>query len=108
MDTFFIDEIVSISPQGILCRSDEKEVIIRFDECVKNFLIDYPVSSGKCVATSDILKGVYTFYTEPKTVIMVKGIKRRFFSWKWAKRVQQFVDLKKKISQQGFTTFDLT
>ena len=108
MAVFYIDNIVSISSQGILCKDSTEEVNIEFEECVKNFLIDFPSSSGKCVATSDILSGYYTFYTEPRTIIKVKKEKCIFHFFKRQKRIEQFISLQKEVYKHGFTTYDLT
>lgn len=108
MATFYIDDIVNITAEGILCKNGIEEFEIKFSECVKNFLIDFPSSSGRCVATSDIIHGCYIFYTVPKTVIKIRGKNCVISFFKKPKLIRKFVGLQQKILRQGYTTYDLT
>ncbi len=109
MKEFYFDDIVSVTSQGIiLCNSNKQEVNILFCECVNNFSKEFPNSSGRCVATSDILNGHYTFYTEPKTLIKIRKKKYALSFFDKHKKTQQFVQFQKKLYQYGFKTYDLT
>ena len=50
--------------------------MINFEECAKNYDKENSLENSRCVATRDITKPAFTFYTLPKTVVVFK---KRFF-----------------------------
>ena len=103
---FFYDDIVEINSTGIYCKNDRYESMILFENCSRCFAMENSLNHSRCVATRDILKGVFTFFTTPKTKILFKT-KRRFLIKNFS-YVNDFHILQNQIISFGFTTYDLT
>ena len=100
------DEIKEITSKGISLKNG---VFIDFSACAKNFKEANPQSSGKCVREREITDWSFTFYTDPKP-IMIKFLPRNklieFFSPN--DTLKRFHSLQNKITAFGYTTYDLT
>ena len=81
--------------------------MINFEECAKNYAKENSLENSRCVATRDITKLTFTFYTQPKIGLVFK---KHFFkdlvSGKSA--VSKFLELQKAINKYGFTSYDLS
>lgn len=98
---------VFVFKDGVILEYKKNNIYIKFDDCAKNFAAENGIESCKCVATRDITTLTFTFYTQPKTKIIFKK-----FSWKnlitGRTAVGRFFDLEKRISQVGYTSYDLS
>lgn len=65
-------EIVNINSFGITVKSGEKDIEICFGECAKNYAKENSLDNSRCVATRDITKLTFTFYTHPKIELVFK------------------------------------
>lgn len=107
MNSIISYKAVDVNSDGMVVRYKDSEVFICFAECAKNFAIEESLETNKCVATRDITKLTFTFYTDPKTEIVFKrSIFKTLLFGKSAYR--NFRDLQKKINRCGFTTYDLS
>ena len=107
MDAIFsYSDIVTINFKGIYCKNERDECHILFEECRKNFAFENSLKNSKCVATRNIEKGEFTFFTTPKIKIFFKNKKR--FLFKPPSYVNDFHALQNQIFLLGFTTYDLT
>ena len=99
-------EIAEITSKGILLNNG---VFIDFSVCAENFKETNHKSSGKCVGERDIRNLSFTFYANPKP-IMIKLLPRNklieFFSPN--DTLKRFHSLQNKVSDFGYTTCDLT
>ena len=76
MDAIFsYSDIVTINFKGIYCKNERDECHILFEECRKNFAFENSLKNSKCVATRNIEKGEFTFFTTPKIKIVFKNKK---------------------------------
>lgn len=112
-DDYFIDyeaytedEIAEITSKGILFKNG---VFIDFSVCVENFKETNHKSSGKCVGEREISYLSFTFYANPKP-IMIKFLPRNklieFFSPN--NTLKRFHSLQNKVIYFRYTTYDLT
>ena len=72
MSSINCSEIVNINGFGITAKSGKEDVEICFDECAKNYANENSLEKSRCVATRDISKLTFTFYTNPKTKVVFK------------------------------------
>ena len=105
-DSFTEEAIAKITRNGILLKNG---VFIDFSVCAENFKKANSQSSGKCVGEREITDRSFTFYANPKP-IMIKFLPRNklieLISPNDARR--RFHSLQFKINDFGYTTYDLT
>lgn len=107
MSSIICSEIVNINGFGITAKSGKKDVKICFDECAKNYANENSLDKSRCVATRNISKLTFTFYTNPKTkVVFKKHFLKILFSGRSA--VSKFFELQKAINKYGYTSYDLS
>ena len=104
MSNIICFEIVNINSLGITVKSGKTDIKICFDECAKN---ENSLENSRCVATRDITKLTFTFYTQPKIrVIFKKHFFKDLVSGKSA--VSKFLELQRAINKYGYTSYDLS
>lgn len=107
MNEIICSEIIDINSSGFILKHKKTSVFISFDECSRNYANEKSVEMSKCVATRDITKLTFTFYTNPKTeIVFKKNFLKDLFSGKSA--VGKFLDLEKIINKYGYTSYDLS
>lgn len=107
MSSIICSEIVNINGFGITAKSGKEDVEICFDECAKKYANENSLEKSRCVATRDISKLTFTFYTNPKTqVVFKKHFLKNLFSGRSA--VSKFFELQKAINKYGYTSYDLS
>ncbi len=100
-------KIVDISSSGITVKIGERVIRISFDECAENYAEENSLENSRCVATRDITKMMFTFYTRPKiSVVFKKHLFENLISGKTA--VDRFWELQKTINKYGYTSYDLS
>ena len=100
-------ELVNIDSSGITVKNSSAEFFISFEECVKNYANENSLENSRCVATRDITKLTFTFYTQPKIrVVFKKHFFKDLVSGKSA--VSKFLELQKAINKYGYTSYDLS
>lgn len=106
MNHIICHKIIAVTKKGIMLDFAGGEIFIDFDDCAKNCSLETG-KDCKCVATRDITKLSFTFYTHPKTdVIFKKSFLKDIFACKSA--TNKFLDLQKIIVEAGYTSFDLS
>ena len=107
MSNIICFEIVNINNSGITVKSGKTDIKICFDECAKNYANENSLENSRCVATRDITKLTFTFYTQPKIrVIFKKHVFKDLVSGRSA--VSKFLELQKTINKYGYTSYDLS
>lgn len=107
MSNIICFEIVNINSSGITVKSGKTDIKICFDECAKNYANENSLENSRCVATRDITKLTFTFYTHPKIkVVFKKHFFKDLFSGRSA--VSKFLELQKAINKYGYTSYDLS
>lgn len=71
---YVCDEILDINSSGLTIKSNRSDIFISFDECAKNCADEKSFKKSKCIATRDITKLTFTFYTHPKIRVIFKKI----------------------------------
>ena len=100
-------EIVNMNRSGITVKSGKTDMKICFEECVKNYANENFLENSRCVATRDITKLTFTFYTQPKIrVVFKKHFFKDLFSGKSA--IRRFLELQEAINRYGYTSYDLS
>lgn len=107
MNDIIFSEVVNVNSLGLTLKHNGSNILIRFDECAKNFANENSLKLSKCVATRDITKLTFTFYTNPKIKVVFKNSSLKDFLF-GRSAVRQFSNLRNAISQYGYTTFDLS
>ncbi len=107
MNNIICFEIVNINSSGITVKSGKTDIKIRFDECAKNYANENFLENSRCVATRDITKLTFTFYTQPKIRVIFK---KHFFKDLVSGRsaFSKFLELQKAINKYGYTSYDLS
>ena len=105
-EAFTENEISEVSPKDITLRNG---MHIDFSECAKVWGEVNSLDKTTCVGERDITDLSFTFYCLPKP-IMIKFIKKGKMYEKFSKRnaSYRFHKLQNKISEYGFTTFDMS
>ena len=105
-EAFTENEISEVSPKDITLRNG---MHIDFIECTKVWAEVNSLEKSTCVGERDIADLSFTFYCLPKP-IMIKFIKKGKMYEKFSKRnaSYRFHELQNKISEYGFTTFDMS
>lgn len=107
MNNIICNKVIDVTKEGITLESDKKKIYISFDDCVKNFFLEKNKEFCKCVATRDITKLSFTFYTHPKiNVVFKRSFFKDLITGKSA--VSRFLDMQKAIVEVGYTSFDLS
>ena len=105
-DSFTEDAIAEITRKGISLKNG---MFIDFSDCAEKFKAVNPQSSGKCVGERDVTDWSFTFYADPKP-IMIKFLPRNklieFISPNNTQR--RFHSLQFKINDSGYVTYDMT
>ncbi len=98
-------DIIKIDENGITLKDDTR---LPFDECAANWVKSHSLNNGDsvCVAERDISAQIpyFLFYTDKKIKIFFLS---RFLFWEF-KRKKEYMILQKKISDYGYTTYDLS
>ena len=106
MNNKICHKIINVTKNGITLQSAGEKIYIDFDDCVKNFSLE----NGrfcKCVATRDITKLSFTFYTNPRTnIIFKRNFLKNLLIGKSA--VSKFWDMQKAIVEAGYTSYELS
>ncbi len=107
MSSIVYVETVNINSLGITVKSRKTDIEIRFDECAENYAKENSLENSRCVATRDITKLAFTFYTHPKIIVVFK---KRFFKdlLLGKSAVSKFFELQKEINKYGYTSYDLS
>ena len=107
MSNIICFEIVHINSSGITVKSGKTDIKICFEECVKNYANENDLENSRCVATRNITKLTFTFYTQPKISVVFK---KHFFIDLFSKKsaVSKFLELQKAINKYGYTSYDLS
>ena len=106
-DGIICDELLDVSSSGLTIKCNNSDMFISFDECAKNYANENSLENSCCVATRDITKQTFTFYTQPKIrVIFKKHFFKDLFSGRSA--VSKFLDMQKAIVEAGYTSYDLS
>ena len=107
MNETVFSELVSVDQWGIKVKNKKTEVFITFEECAKNYANEKLIEESKCVATRDITRLTFTFYTSPKIkLIFRKQFFKDILSGKTA--TGKFIDLQNEINKYGYTSYDLS
>lgn len=100
-------QVVDINKAGLTLQNTTDKIYISFLECAKNHAREHNLSSSTCVATRDITKLTFTFYTVPKVkVIFKKNFLKDLFSEQSA--IDKFFELKNAINTYGYTSYDFS
>jgi len=106
-DSIICDEILDVDNSGLTIKCNNSDIFISFAECVKNYANENSLENSRCVATRDITKLTFTFYTQPKLRVIFK---KHFFKDLVSGRsaVNKFLELQKTINKYGYTSYDLS
>ena len=107
MNEIVFSELVSVDQFGIKVKNKKTEVFINFEECAKNYANEKLVEESKCVATRDITRLTFTFYTFPKIKLIFR---KHFFKDVLGGKTAtgKFMDLQNEINRYGYTSYDLS
>ena len=107
MDDIICHNILSVAEDGIVLKYKKNKIYINFKDCAKNYAAEKNAEFGKCIASRNITKLSFTFYTQPKTtVVFKKNLLKDLIVGKSA--VSKFHDLQKAIVKAGYTSYDLS
>ena len=107
MINIICSEIVNINSSGITVKNGKTDIEISFAECAKNYANEKSLENSRCVATTDITKLTFTFFTHPNIKVVFKKhfFKDLFFG---SSAVSKFLELQKAINKYGYTSYDLS
>lgn len=106
-DDIICDELLDVSSSGLTIKCNNSDMFISFEECAKNYANEKFLENSSCIATRDITKLTFTFYTQPKIRVVFKNyFFKDLFSGKSA--VSKFLELQKAINKYGYTSYDLS
>ena len=107
MNEIVFSELVSVDQFGIKVKNKKTEVCITFEECAKNYANEKLVEESKYVATRDITRLTFTFYTFPKIKLIFR---KHFFKDVLGGKTAtgKFMDLQNEINRYGYTSYDLS
>ncbi len=103
MPVYTYKRVMSINRDCLIILCKEKIVSISFADCVRNYAKEMG-DQNQGIGTRDVTKLQFTFYTDPKTIIVWK--KPRFFQF-W-RSYKKFIQLQKAIKLLGYQTLDLS
>ena len=105
-DAFTENEILEVTPNGISLRNG---TFIDFSACVQNFQKAYPNYNGRCVGERDITEWSFTFYSNPKPILIQFIAKNRLMEFFSANNtMKRFHSFQFQIYKLGYTTFDMS
>lgn len=99
MEDIICYKIVAIDDGGVWLKYQSNEIYINFEECAKNYANENSLKQCRCVATRDITKCIFTFYTVPKIKVVFKSFFRKT-------AVKKFHELNKAIIKAGYSSCD--
>lgn len=105
MPVYTYKKVVSISRDRLVILCKEKTVSISFADCIHNYAKEMD-SQTQGIGTRCVTELKFTFYTNPKTVIVWK--KPRFVPFWRVRARKQFIRLQKAMKLLGYRTFDLS
>ena len=105
-ESYTENEIAEITSKGVSLRNG---MFIDFSACAERFKEANPQSNGKCVGEQDITDWSFTFYADPKP-IMIKFLPRNKLIELFSPNdtLKRFHSLQLKIKDFGYITYDLT
>mgnify|MGYP006867761560 FL=1 len=107
MNSIICYKVSDITQDGIILEFKKNKIHINFDDCAKNFATENNIKCNKCVATRDITKLSFTFYTYPKTKLVFKRYSlSNIIGGNSA--ISKFFDLQKAIVEAGYTSYDFS
>ena len=65
MNDIICFEIVEINSTGLTLKHENGNVFVNFAECAKNYAREKSLETSRCIATRDIIRLTFTFYTDP-------------------------------------------
>lgn len=98
-------KVISMTHDRLVLGCKEKTVSISFAECIQNYANEMG-SQSQGIGTRNITELKFTFYTNPKTVIVWK--RPRFVPFWRVRARKQFIQLQKAMKLLGYRTFDLS
>ncbi len=105
MPVYTYKKVLSINRDRLVLLCKETTVSISFADCIRNYAEERG-HQNQGIGTRDITELTFTFYTNPKTVIVFKTSKL-FPFWR-SRSCKQFFRLQKAIQILGYQTFDLS
>lgn len=106
LNNIICHKVIDITKKGITLESAGEKIYIDFGDCARNFSAEKG-GNCKCVATRDITKLSFTFYTSPKTnIIFKRNFLKGILSGKSV--TNKFLDIQKAIVEAGYTSYDLS
>lgn len=106
MNNIICHKVIAVTKTGVELESNGEKIYIDFDRCAKNYSLERG-KVCKCVATRDVTKLAFTFYTYPQTsLIFKKSFLKDLIASKSATR--KFLDMQKAIAEAGYTSYDLS
>lgn len=107
MNSIICYKVSDITKDGIILEFKKNKIHINFDDCAKNFSTENNIECSKCVATRDITKLSFTFYTYPKTKLVFKKYSlSNIIGGESA--ISKFLNLQKAIVEAGYTSYDFS
>ena len=104
---YFCCQLVDINRWGITVNDGKTNIDIFFEECAKNYANEKSLETSRCVATRDITRLTFVFYSIPKVkIVFKKHFFKDLFSEKSA--VNHFLSLQDAINKYGYTSYDLS
>ena len=112
-ETYFSDyeavsekDIADITQEGIVLKNG---IFIDFSVCVENFKKTKPESSEACVGEREITDWSFTFYANPKPVMIQFIPRNKVVEFLLPNNtVKRFHAFQRKINGFGYTTYDIT
>lgn len=105
-ESYSDDNIVEITSKGISLKNG---TFIDFSACAENFKKANPTSSGTCVGEREFTDMSFTFYTNPKPIMIIFEPRNKFFELLTANStVKRFHSLQRKINNFGYSTLDIS
>ena len=107
MEEIFCDDILPVDGDGVWLIYQKDKMFIDFEECARNYAIENNLSQSRCVATRDVMKHKFIFFTMPKTIVIFKNS-----FWKdvllGKSAINKFHKLQKEIICAGYSSYDLS
>lgn len=105
-ESYSDDNIVEITSKGVSLKNC---TFIDFSVCAENFKKANPESSGKCVGEREITDLSFTFYTNPKPIMIIFEPCNKLIEFlSMNKTVKRFHSLQTKINNFGYSTLDIS
>lgn len=101
-------DVVKVNTEGIIIQKSKFNFKIKFEECAQNYANKKMISESRCVASRDIRKLCFTFYSDPQITIDFNlriSILNRFVR---KVLIHRFLKFQKIINKCGYSTYDLS